>query len=229
MAIQTNQEYHSSESNFGKYQYISMFDIVNELLSDTIDPDHYLTNTRRSTLVRKTKEGIRVLNREIKKTILAVEITVGPKQYLALPQDYMDWVRVSVVGPQYKLHPLNINYDIPTATGYLQDNDYNLLFDNNGEIQTADSSNHFNKPYKTYTFCEADKSYLNAEFVIDEPRGVIGFTGELIGKEIVIEYISDGIQMGELKEEEVTVHKNIKEVLLKCVYMACIIGKRTAR
>jgi len=227
MAIQTDEQYHSSESNYGKYQYIDMAEVINELLSDTIDPDHYLTNTRRSRLVQKTKEGIRVLNREIKKTILAIEITVSPKLYMPLPQDYMDWVRVSAVAPDFKLHSLKTNYDIPTALGYLQDSNYDLLFDANGETLTADSSNHFNKPYKKYIFCEPDKSYLNGEFVIDERRGVIGFSRGMEGKEIVMEYVSDGIQMGELKEEEITVHKNIKEVLLKYVYMACIIGKRT--
>lgn len=227
MARQTHEEYYSSENNYGKYQYITMAEIINELLSDTIDPDNFLTNTRRSRLVQKTKEGIRVLNREIKKTILAAEITVGPKLYLPLPQDYMDWVRVSVIAPDFKLHPLNINYDIPTVLGYLQDSNYDLLFDVNGEILTADSSNIFNKPYSKYVFCPSGESYTNGEFIIDEERGVIGFSRDLEDKEIVIEYVSDGIQMNDLKEEEITIHKNIKEVLLKYVYMACILGKRT--
>jgi hypothetical protein len=221
---QSALEYYNSENNYGKYAYISLFDIINEILGDTIDPDNYLTNTRRSQIVAKAKNGIRLLNREVKKTILAVEITIGPDLYIPVPQDYIDWVRLSVVGPDFKLYPLRANYDIPTALGYLQDSEYELLFDVNGEILTADSSNHFNKTYRKYIFegCETNAG----EFVIDERRGVIGFSSDLKDREIVIEYISDGIQMNDLKEEEITIHKNIKDALVKFVYMECISGRR---
>lgn len=224
--IQTADTYYSSEDNYGKYQYCSLKDIINELLGDTIDPDHHLSNTKRSTLVMKAKNGIRVLSREIKKTVLAMEVTISPKLYIPLPQNYMDWVRVSVVQPDYRLKALKINYEMPTAVGYLQDHDYDLLFDSNGEILSADSSNLFNKPYKKqYSFCKDGGQY--GEFVIDERRGVIGFSSDLVDKEVVIEYISDGIDMANLKEEEITIHKNIKDALLKLVYKECIIGRRT--
>lgn len=226
MALQTAEEYYSSKSNYGKYAYISLVEIIDELLGETIDPDNYLTNIRRSRLVAKAKEGIRVLNREVKKTIYAAEITVGPKLYLPLPQDYIDWVRVSVVDENYKLHPLRTNYDIPTAPGYLQDNNYDILFDNNGAIMTADSSNQFNKPYSRYVVLESDKGYYNGEFIIDEKRGVIGFSSDLEDKEIVIEYVSDGIQDSDLRGEEIYIHKNIKQVLMLFIYHECIKGKR---
>lgn len=224
MALQTPEQYYSSESNYGKYAYVTLAEVINEILSDAIDPDHYLTNTRRSQLVAKAKSGIRLLNREVKKTIHAVEITVSPSLYLPLPQDYIDWVRISVVDKYYRLMPLKVNYSIPTALGYLQDSEYNLLFDVNGEVITADSSNHFNKSYKKLDFVYGYNP--SGEFVIDERRGVIGFSPELVGEEVVIEYVSDGVQMSELKEEEITLHKNIKDALMKFVYMECIAGKR---
>lgn len=221
---QTAEQYYSDKNNFGKYAYVSLVEIVNEILSDTIDPDHYLSNTRRSQIVAKAKTGIRLLNREVKKTILAAEITIGPDLYIPLPQDYIDWVRVSVVDDEFRLLPLKVNYNIPTALGYLQDSQYDLLFDSNGEILTADSSNHFNKTYKKFDFQLGVEN--NGEFVIDERRGIIGFSSDLFDKEIVIEYVSDGVQMEDLKEEQITIHKNIKETLMKFVYMECISGRR---
>jgi len=219
---QTDLQYYSSATNYGKYAYVSLTEIINDLLLDTTDPDHYLKNVKRARLVQKAKEGIRILNREVKKTILMAEITVGPSHYLPLPKDYIDWVRVSVIGSDHKLYPLRQNNNIPTAVGYLQDDNYDYLFDNNGKILRADSSNIFNKGYKRINFSEYKRA---GDFVIDERRGVIGFDEELEDKEILIEYISDGLQMETLEEEEITIHKNIRETLLAYTFWACINGR----
>ena len=107
----------------------------------------------------------------------------------------------------------NINKGINIATGYLQDNDAEILFDNDGDIITADGKNTYAKPYTKYEFIdtyrggqqELDTSNLSrsGEFVIDEQKGVISFSSNIMEKEVVFEYISDGLQMAELKEEEI--------------------------
>ena len=224
---QTASQYYSSKDNYGKYAYFSLKEILDDMAIDTLDPDHVLYNTRRSQMIKHAKAGIRILNREIKKTILAAEITIGPNLYIPLPQDYIDWVRVSVVMDDFRLKPLRNNTEIPTALGYLQDNDYEILFDNDGEILLADASSHFNKAYKRYEFCESEKVGVYGEFVIDERRGVIGFDQGLEDKEIVIEYISDGLQLLNLKDEEITVHKMLRDCLESYIFYNCIKGRRS--
>lgn len=235
MAIQTAQDYHEDESKWGKYQYVSLKEMVDQLLLESTDPDSYLTNAPRSKIVNAVKEAIRFLNREVKKTILAYEITIGPNGFIALPQDYVDWVRVSVVEDGFKLKPLNVNNNIPTAIGYLQDNNYDLLFDENGEILMADSSNTYNKPAAKFHFMQTgqqafmDTSEISpwGEFVVDERRGTIGFSTNLVDREVVIEYISDGIQMQNLKEEEITFHKDLRTVVKEFAYNECVAMRRS--
>lgn len=229
MPMQTEQEYYESESNWGGYAYTTLKEVIDEILLETIDTDNNLAGTRRSLLLARAKNGIQELSRSVKKTILAAEITVGPKLWMPLPQNYMDWVRVSVLDSDFKLHPLKSNNNIHTAVGYLQDNDYELLFDNNGSILMADSSNIYNKTYHKYNFCTGTGGNENGEFVIDDNRGTIGFSSNLEDKEIVIEYISDGLDMQVLSEQEISIHKSLKQVLMAYVYSEIIRKRRSPR
>ena len=235
MPIQTAKTYHDDKNLHGKYQYVSLKEVVEEMLLESTDSANYLANTKRSIIVFHLKNVIQELNKEVKKTILAMERTVGPSLFFPLEQDYVDWVAVSVVGPDFKLYQLNVNNNIPTAISYLQDSNYELLFDSDGDILKADGINTYNKPYVKYTFdfvgqqAFLDTSCLSkfGEFVIDERRGTIAFSSNMEGKSVVIHYVSDGLQMHNLKEEEITIHKDLKKVLKEWAYHNIIEHRRS--
>lgn len=154
-----------------------------------------------------------------------------------LPQDYVNYVRISVVVTDkntgsLRLYPLDVNRNINIATGYLQDDAGELLFDDAGQILTADSSNGYARPYKRYAFSSEyqptlDTSKLSkfGEFVIDEKRGTILFSSDLSEQEVVIEYVSDGLQ-AELSEDEITIHKYLRDTVENWIYFSCIERKR---
>lgn len=231
------EDYYNDSDNWGYYQYITLKDFVDEFLIETTDEDSYLSNVSRSKIVSQAINGIRLLNREIKKTVKAVEMTVGPEMYLILPQDYVDWVRVSVIDNQGHLQPLNINVRINRSIGYLQDHNGEILFDNDGFILTADGNNYLGTPHTKYQFTdyfrggffELDTSVLSryGEFVIDEERGTIAFSSDLEDKEIVIEYISDGLDAKNIDEKAITINKQLIEVLSDWVYSECIAKRRS--
>lgn len=244
---QTGLEYHTDEDSHGNYIFISLDEILNEMLLETTDPDSYLVNTPRSKLVANLKKGIRSLNRDIKKTVLAREFTVGPSLNWVLPQDYVDWIRVSVLDEDCNLQPLNVNTNVHKAEAYLQDNDYVIQFNNEGEILTLDAANTYAKPFTKYEFCsnyrgrnfgfssgyrgghfELDTSKLSkyGEFSIDEQVGRIVFSSNLQDRDIVLEYISDGLEMENLRLEEITFHKDLRETLYAYVYNECISRRR---
>lgn len=237
MAVpQTPFEYHEDENSHGNYIFCNLGEIVQELEQESLDSDSYLSNTRRSKIVAKVKEAVRKLNRDIKKTVLAREFTVSPSLFFTLPQDYVDWVRVSVLDENCRLQPLNVNNKIHTGEAYLQDNEWGLLFTEDGDVLTLDSNNAYGKPYKKYEFCEnyrgkqfeLDTSKLSryGEFKVDEDQGKIVFSSNLNDKDIVLEYISDGLQMETLKLEEIKVHKALKECIYAYAYSECIRTRR---
>jgi hypothetical protein len=236
--METPEEYYTTPSSFGSYQFVTLKEVVDGLLTPAkLDSDNYLKNTNRALIVYHAKMGIKELTKSTSATTLSIEMTVGDNSCIVMPQDYVDWVRISVVvvdstNGSRKLQVLNINRDINIATGYLQDNNAQILFDNAGSIITADASNAYNIPYQSYEFTNdysggnagLDTSKLSAfgEFTIDENNGKIVFSANLINKEVVVEYQSDGLQWEAFGEGDIKVHKHIEQALKDWTYYACI-------
>lgn len=240
MATQTAEEYFENEDNHGGYQYVTLSKFINRMLLETTDNDSWIKNVRRRMLVELAKEGLQTLNREVKKTVLGMEVTVGPGLFSILPQDYIDWVGVFVVGEDFKLQALKVNNSINTAIGYLQDNNADILFDDQGAILLSDSSNnyaHTHAPYTVsdlYNSCRGGLRTLDTtllskhgEVKFDPRRGKMLFSSDLEDKEIVLLYISDGLQEDELNNNEITFHKDLYLVLKAYVYAEAILTRKT--
>ena len=237
MAQQTPQQYYEDSNSHGQYQYTSLKDIVDNMLLEASEEDSYLKNVKRSKIINHARQAIRTVTRQAASEVLAIEVTVPDTLFWELPQDFVHYKRISVVvvdpsTGSLRLRILNVNENINIATGYLQDNNGKLLYDNTGKILTADSSNGYNLPYKTYSFSTSHQPGLDTsklskygEFVIDERRGCILFDSGLRDKEIVIEYVSDGLQ-ADLTESEITVHKYLRDCIEDWIYFACIERKR---
>lgn len=233
MANQTPEDYYSEPENFGASQYVSLKDVIDSMLLEAQDDDSFIKNVRRAKLIKLSKDAIRLVNRQASNKIFAIEVTVPDTLFFPIPQDYLNYARVSVVvtdrtSNSFRLQPLDVNYGINTATGYLQDNDGDLLFDQDGNILTSDSSNGYARPYKTYQFSSGYQPMVNAskfskygEFKPDTERGQFLFSSDLMDKEIVIEYISDGLPLG-VAEDEILIHKFLRETIENWVYFGCI-------
>jgi len=225
----------------GDYQYLPLKDIVNSLLFEFRQDDHYLKNIRRSTILYFAKECIRTYNKQVFEDILAVEMTVPENLVLPVPHNFVDYVRVSVTyldasTSSYRLKPLKINRNISIAQAYLQDNNYNILFTNSGSVLTGNVNNAYGAPYKKYTFdnstmggqFELDTSKLSkwGEFNIDERGGKLLFSSNLYNKDIVLEYVSDGLGFDTYAEDAIRVHKVLVKMLKDWVYLSCLEQKR---
>ena len=240
----TPYDYHTEEDKHGSYQYVALKAIVNDLEFEFSDDNHYLKSVKRSRILYWSKEAIRKFNKQVFDDVRAAEITVPENLTLALPHNFVDYVRVSVVvedpaTESYRLKPLNINTEMNIADGYLQDHDAEILFDEDGGILMADASNVYNKPYKKYHFdsnpigkqFEKDTSKLSkfGEFTIDKRHGKIAFSSDLYDKEIVIEYVSDGLEFDTYNDEVIKVHKNLISLVKDWVYYALIKATRVSQ
>lgn len=237
MAAQIPQEYYENEELHGGYQYVTLKTVIDNMLLEAEDDDSYIKNVKRSRIVNYAKQAIRTVTRQAANEVFSVELTVPTSLSWVLPQDYVNYKRISVVVTDkntgsLRLYPLDVNRNINIATGYLQDDAGELLFDDAGQILTADSSNGYSRPYKRYAFSDEyqptlDTSKLSkyGEFVIDEKRGTILFSSDLSEQEVVIEYVSDGLQ-AELSEDEITMHKYLRDTVENWIYYSCIERKR---
>jgi hypothetical protein len=237
MAKQTPQEYHEDEASHGNYQYVPLSEVIDGLLMEQLEEDSYIKNTNRNILIYHAKDGLKDLIRKVSTETLAIEMTIGNDGCIVLPQDYVSSASVSVVvvdsatGAR-KLFPLDRNDNINTATGILQDDQAKIIFDNDGNIVTADASNAYNILYTSYEYvrsCDHGNAYVdasfysaNGEYKVDTINGKIVFDSRLIDKEIVLKYKSDGLQWEYLQDTEIRVPKYLEKTLKDWTYYATI-------
>ena len=145
MAYITDYQYYENggnapqNANWGSYQYISLQDIVTNFLLMYNGNHSLVNNEERYKVLFHAKRGIQELNYDALKEIKILELSVCNTLRYVLPQDYVNWVRISL----YKdgvLRPMSENIQTNWSDAYLQDNDCRILFDIDGNIARPEFS-----------------------------------------------------------------------------------------
>ena len=92
-----------------------------------------VNNEERYKVLFHAKRAIQELNYDAFKEVKVLELSVGDFLRFILPSDYVNWVRVSLYKNGW-LRPLSENIQALSSNAYLQDNNANILFDQNGNI-----------------------------------------------------------------------------------------------
>ncbi|QDP57423.1 MAG: putative structural protein [Prokaryotic dsDNA virus sp.] len=145
MAYITNYKYYTNEgvvpesANWGEYQFVTLKDIVNNFMLMYVGDTELINNVKRYAVLFHAKRGIQEINYDALRNIKVLQMDVDENLKFILPPDYVNYVRVSVEKDGV-LYPLHENTKINYASEYLEDNNGNLLFDQNGEVLEAGNS-----------------------------------------------------------------------------------------
>jgi len=236
----TNNNVAPEDSNWGSYQYVSLQDIVNNFMLMYQGNHELVNNINRYQVLFYAKRGIQELNYDAMKEIKILQLDVGNTLRFILPSDYVNWVRIS----QFRngvLFPLSENIQTNWSSAYLQDNNSNILFDQDGNalspqdsevdlskgtpgIYLNDRSIFNNQPGVCVDGCwyfdyaigarfglNTETANVNPTFKIDKQGGVINFSSLGANSSIVLEYVSDGMQGGD--DSQVSVNKLFEEYI----------------
>lgn len=127
------------DANWGSYQYVSLQDIVNNFLLMYSGNHSLVNNEERYRILFHAKRAIQELNYDAFKEIKVLELTVGDNLKYILPSDYVNWVRISLYKDGW-LRPLSENIQTLSSKAYLQDNQYRILFDEQGNALSPEYS-----------------------------------------------------------------------------------------
>ena len=127
------------DANWGSYQYVSLYDIVNNFLLMYSGNHSLVNNENRFKILFHAKRAIQELNYDAFKQIKVLELTVDDGLRYILPSDYVNWVRVNLYKDGY-LRPLTENIQILSSLAYLQDQTGKILFDQNGNALSPEFS-----------------------------------------------------------------------------------------
>lgn len=140
MAYISQYDYYTNPDNYGSYQYVSLFDIVNNFMLMYNGNHSLVNNEERYKILFHAKRAVQELNYDAFKEIKVLELSVCDTLRYVLPSDYVNWVRISLYKDGY-LRPLTENIQALSSDAYLQDNNCQILFDLNFNILKPQFSN----------------------------------------------------------------------------------------
>lgn len=235
---ESNQAYYDGD-NLGGYQYISIIDIINNFIVAYVGDGKLIDSVKRTDVMFHAKRALQEFSYDTLKSYKSIEVEVGPNLSVPLPQDYVNYVKIVWIdnlGIERVLYPTRLHGNPTTVP--LQDNNYEYLYDNNGQILEGDSLgeqrwNALNPKVITGDDGYSDKSIYydyyyfykrntggrygltpetsqnNGFFTINDRDGAINFSSDLNGRVVTMKYISDGLGT----DEEMQVHKLAEQAM----------------
>ena len=139
MAYITDYQYYENnqnvptDENWGSYQYVTLENIVNNFMLMYQGNNEIINNVNRYQVLFHAKRGVQELNYDAMKEIKILELQVCDQLRFVLPQDYVNWVRISEQR-NGMLYPMTENIQTNWSGAYLQDHKCRILFDIDGNI-----------------------------------------------------------------------------------------------
>ena len=212
------------EENYGSYSYITLNDIVNNFMVGYVGTGKLIGSAKRTDVIFHAKRSMQEFSYDTLKSIKSQELNIPPSLSVVIPQDYVNYVRMSWIdqaGVKHIIYPVNnitINpYENPIQDNLgvpIQDNfDDNIegtslteerwnthqpwQFNTNTNNLVGDWYNGEawvqNSFYGRRYGLDPQFANMNGYFSINDREGKISFSSDLVGKLIVLEYVSDGL------------------------------------
>ena len=127
--IQLRQE--AVDNNYGSYEYISINDVVNNYLVAYVGEGKLVPNVKRTDVIFHAKRGLQEFSLDTLKSIKSQELSVPPSLAVTIPQDYVNYVKLSWIdqaGVKHTVYPTQL-----TSSPYkapIQDQAGNIIQDN---------------------------------------------------------------------------------------------------
>ena len=125
---QSQQDYYNGD-NFGGYQFASLNDIINQFMIIYVGEDKIIPKARRVDVAFHAQRAMQELSFDTFKSCKSQEITVPPSLQMTLPQDYVNYQKISWVdsaGIKHLLYPTSKTSN-PTNPFQNSDGGFNIV------------------------------------------------------------------------------------------------------
>ena len=165
------------EDNYGSYEYIKLSDAIDNFMVGYVGDGKLIQNAKKSDVLFFAKRSLQEFSYDTLKSVHSQELTIPPSLSVVLPQDYVNYVRVSFIdqlGVKRIIYPAN-NLTIHPYENPIQDAQGIPTQDNFGENLEGTS-------ITEERWANANDNLLNGQFAnnIDEAidfQNAYGFEG----------------------------------------------------
>tara|TARA_R110000822_G_scaffold45861_4_gene122418 strand:- start:3731 stop:4648 length:918 start_codon:yes stop_codon:yes gene_type:complete len=242
----------SNDENYGSYQFVSISDIINNFMTIYVGEEKIIPKVKRTDVVFHAQQAIQEFSFDTLPQEKSIEIECPPGLYMVMPQDYVNYTKLSWVDPQ-GIERIIYRTDLTSnPLPYAQDDQYEYIYDENGQVANPQPSETLkryqeNGPYSSaggnsnnltndpdllnlYAYggrygLDPERSQVNGVFYIDKIKGMIRFSSDMAGRFITLRYISDGLG----SESDMTVHKFAVDAIYKHIVHAVLSVKASTQ
>ena len=144
----TPQEYYDG-NDFGNYQFVSLKDIINQFMVIYVGEDKIISKAKRLDVAFHAQRALAELSFDTLKSVKAQEIAVPASLQMMLPQDYVNYTKISTVdsaGIKHLLYPASKTSNPQSSP--LQDADGNFTLQAVGTLEAANNIIELDKEHK---------------------------------------------------------------------------------
>ena len=213
--IDQSQHNYYTGTDFGGYQFTSLSNIINAFEVIYVGEDKLISKVSRTDIAFHAQRALAEMSFDVFKSTKAQEITVPATLTMPLPQDYVNYVKLSWsdnAGVEHVIYPMAKSSN-PTAISQDADGTYqtdgtDLTLKTNSatwdkyksEIAHEDSRDDFDYDDNLVDYNIGQRygidpafAQTNGSFYIDELKGNIHFSSNISGLTVILKYISDSL------------------------------------
>lgn len=123
------------ENNYGGYSYITLNDVINNFMVAYVGTGKLIGAVKRTDVIFHAKRSMQEFSYDTLKSVKSQELTIPPSLSVVMPQDYVNYVRMSWIdwhGVKHIIYPSN-NLTIDPGELPIQDNQGVPIQDNFGD------------------------------------------------------------------------------------------------
>ena len=139
--INDTQQQYLADNDFGNYQFVSLKDIINQFMLIYVGEDKIIQKAKRLDVAFHAQRALAELSFDTFKSHKSQEIEVPATLQMILPQDYVNYTKISSVddaGIQHRLYP--VKDTLNPMLNPLQDSDGNFKLEAEGTIASGSDS-----------------------------------------------------------------------------------------
>ena len=244
---QTQEQYYTpwlDNDDLGGYQFVTIKDVINNFMVAYVGEDKIISKIKRTDVAFYAQRAIAEFSFDTLPSDKAIEIEVVANLSFALPQDYVNYVRFSWTDQQGIQRIIYPTRNTSNPLGYTQDNTGEYTYDAEGNVTLAQQSvtltrfnstaydptpNEFGPNYSVdelmniYRYgrrygLEPETAQANGVFFIDNLKGIVHFSSDMVNRIVTLNYISDGLGT----DAEMVVHKFAEDAIYKYIAHAVL-------
>jgi hypothetical protein len=158
------------EDNYGSYAYITLDDVVNNFMIAYVGNGKLISSAKKTDVIFHAKRSLQEFSYDVLKSVKSQELTIPSSLSIVIPQDYVNYVRLSWIdwhGVKHIIYPTN-NITIDPSETPVQDDlgvpiqdDFNSNIE--GTSQTEERWKEHNKGYESYDLAAFSGDWRNGD------------------------------------------------------------------